>query len=84
MFCDCPAEPSEEAGGDENSRWQKTNHTSLYRPAGHGVKKNTKHKAWLRILRNYGEIVKVVATVCLFLCKHYAPLHQVCYSLKEN
>lgn len=52
VFCDYPAEPSEEAGGDKNSRWQKTNHTSLYRPAGHGVKK--KHKAWLRIRRNCG------------------------------
>lgn len=31
------AEPSEEAGGDENRRRQETDHTVVYRSAGHGV-----------------------------------------------
>lgn len=36
LFCRL-AEPSEEAGGDKNRRRQTTNHTSVYRSAGHGV-----------------------------------------------
>lgn len=34
------AEPSEEAGGDENRRRQKTNHAVVHRSAGHRVEKD--------------------------------------------
>lgn len=36
-----PAEPSKEAGGDENRRRQKTNHATVHRSAGHRVEQHT-------------------------------------------
>lgn len=49
LFCHL-AEPSEEAGGDENRRREKTNHAALYRSAGHWVRK---HEVWFSLVDRF-------------------------------
>lgn len=64
-------EPLKKAGGDQNSRWEKKNHTSLHCTAWHGVK-NT-HSNTSKITTHLCHCVRSVAESIFLLPRDFSP-----------
>lgn len=65
------AEPLEEAGGDQNRRREKKNHTSLHRTARHGV--TNAHSNTSKIITHLYHCTQSVAESVFLLPRDFSP-----------